>query len=77
MSEMDLTKLTANSKGKVTKIEGGYGVLRKAENLGIRAGTELKKISSHRMRGPVIIKVGNTSVAIGYGMAKKIIVTPK
>lgn len=77
MSEVDLTKFAGNSTGKVTRIAGGYGIVKKAENLGIRVGTEIEKISSHRMRGPIIIKVGNTSVAIGYGMAKKIIVNPK
>ena len=28
------------------------------------------------MRGPVVIEVGNMQLAIGYGMAQKIIVEP-
>jgi len=74
MKEMDLTQVKSQTKGIVVKILGGYGMMKKVETLGIRIGCEIEKLSSHMMRGPVIVKIGNTRVAIGYGMAKKIIV---
>lgn len=74
MKEMDLTQVKSQTKGIVVKILGGYGMMKKVETLGIRIGCEIEKLSSHMMRGPVIVKIGNTRVAIGYGMAKKIVV---
>jgi len=52
-------------------------MMKKVETLGIRVGCEIEKLSSHMMRGPVIVRIGNTRAAIGYGMAKKIIVKQK
>ena len=74
MKEMDLTQVKSQTKGIVVKILGGYGMMKKVETLGIRIGCEIEKLSSHMMRGPVIVKIGNTRAAIGYGMAKKIII---
>lgn len=44
--------------------------------LGIRPGQRITKVSSTLMQGPVTIRVGNAQVAIGFGMASKIIVEP-
>ncbi|TES94529.1 MAG: ferrous iron transport protein A [Candidatus Cloacimonadota bacterium] len=74
MKEMDLTQVESNTKGIVAKILGGRRMMKKLETLGIRIGCELEKVSSHIMRGPVVVRVGNTRAAIGYGMAKKIII---
>jgi len=40
--------------------------------LGIRPGSSVKKISSALGRGPVVLRVSGTDVALGFGMAKKI-----
>jgi len=77
MKEMDLTQIESQTKGTVVKILGGHGMMKKVETLGIRVGCEIEKLSSHMMRGPVIVRIGNTRAAIGYGMAKKIIVKQK
>jgi len=61
-------------EGVVVSIQGGYGLFSKLESLGIRIGTRIKKVSSHFMKGPVIIQAGNTQVALGFGMAGKIMV---
>ena len=34
----------------------------------------IKKVSGHFMRGPVTARVGNTEVAIGHGMARRVMV---
>jgi len=70
----DLTQMKAGEKGRVIDIQGGWGLLRKMDALGIKRETEIVKVSSQLMRGPVIIKVGNTQVAIGFGMARRILV---
>jgi len=74
MDSLDLTRMKRKKKGTVTKILGGYGMMKKMETLGIRIGCEIEKVSSQALRGPIIVRVGNTQAAIGYGMARKIIV---
>lgn len=74
MNKIYLTQLRAGEEAKIVDLQGGIGFRRRVENLGIREGMKIKKISSQLFRGPVTIQVGNTKVAIGYGMAKKIIV---
>jgi len=70
----DLTRMKRGEKGKVVKIVGGFGLLRRLEALGIRNGVEVTKASAQIMRGPITLKAGNTEVAIGYGMAKRVFV---
>jgi len=43
--------------------------------LGIRPGKEITKISSMFMNGPVTIQIDRSQVAIGLGMAKKILIS--
>uniref|UniRef100_A0A7V4E2L0 Ferrous iron transport protein A n=1 Tax=candidate division WOR-3 bacterium TaxID=2052148 RepID=A0A7V4E2L0_UNCW3 len=71
---IDLVSLEENTFGEVVKILGGCGLRRRLESLGIYEGVKIKKISKALLRGPVIIEVKNSKVAIGYGMAKKILV---
>jgi len=70
----DLTQMRRGERGKVVKIEGGFGLLRRLEALGIRKGVEVTKASAQIMRGPITLKAGNTEVAIGYGMARRVFV---
>ena len=74
---IDLTQMRRGERGKVVDIQGGWGLLRKLEALGIKQGTEIVKVSSQLMRGPITIRVGNTQVAIGFGMARRIMVKHK
>ncbi|MEW6687409.1 MAG: FeoA family protein [Candidatus Edwardsbacteria bacterium] len=77
MDKVDLTRMKSGEKGKVVEIKGGRGLVMKLEAMGIRPGVEITKISAQIMHGPVIVRVGNTQLAIGFGMAKKVIVTPQ
>ena len=75
---MELKNLTQVSKGKnleVVKIEGGKIFQEKVESLGLRVGVNVKKLSTQVMSGPITIQVGSSKVALGRGMAKKIIVS--
>ena len=69
-----LTAMETGQIGKVVQIQGGRGMVGRLEVLGIRIGRDLKKVSSQFMRGPVVLEVGNTQVAVGFGMAGKILV---
>ncbi len=72
-----LTEMEANETGKVIEMHGGHGMVGNLEKMGIRIGTEIKKKNQQLMRGPMMVQVGNTQVAIGYGMAKRIIIEVK
>lgn len=74
MKKVPLTQLKAGENGIVAEIAGGIGLRRRLEVMGIREGIKLKKISTQLLRGPVSVQVGNTTVAIGFGMASRIIV---
>lgn len=70
--EINLSKAT-EGKFKVSKINGGENLLKKLSSLGIYEGTEIEKILNYH-HGPVVVKVLNSQVAIGRGMAEKIMV---
>ena len=53
---------------------GGYGFINRLNALGIRLCKKITKVSSMLMRGPIIVDVDNMTIAIGYGMAQKIMV---
>ncbi|HHY39413.1 MAG TPA: ferrous iron transport protein A [Clostridia bacterium] len=73
---MDLIDLKAGQSGRVKRIEGGRALIQRLEALGIRPGRIVKKMSSVFRRGPVTISLGSFEVALGYGMARRIIVEP-
>lgn len=71
-----VSKMKPGQTGKIIEIQGGQGVTARLNALGIMPGRNITKISDMLMRGPVTIKTGSTQVAIGYGMADKIIIEP-
>jgi len=73
MPTLDLTQLKEGESGVVEEIQGGFGLTRRLESLGLRAGKKVTKVSSQLMRGPITIRIGNSQIAIGFGMARKII----
>ncbi|MFC1928027.1 ferrous iron transport protein A [Chloroflexota bacterium] len=69
-----LSQMEAGQSGIVIQTQGGRGLINRLSNLGIRPGQRVTKLNSMFMRGPITIQVGNAQVAIGFGMAKRIIV---
>jgi len=59
---------------RVIGIKAGRGAIRNLESLGIRPGVLLKKVYTQLVRGPITVKIGNSQLAVGWGMASKIIV---
>jgi ferrous iron transport protein A len=70
----DLAQMRAGQRGKIVEINGGYGLARKLDALGIRVGKEVTKVSTQWMRGPVLLRQDNTQAALGFGMASKVLV---
>ena len=69
-----LRQMQSGQSGKVVQVQGGPELVNRLNALGIRPGKKITKIGAMLMRGPVTIRVGNARVAIGFGMANKIIV---
>jgi len=69
-----LRQMQSGRSGKVVEIQSGHGLVNRLSALGIRPGKKITKVSSMLMRGPVTIQSGNTRIAVGFGMANKIIV---
>lgn len=66
--------MRAGESGVVVQVQGGHGVVNRLSALGIIPGKRITKISSVLMRGPVIVEVDRTQIAIGFGMATRILV---
>ena len=69
-----LQKMRSGQSGRVVEIEGGYGLANRLSAMGIRPGKRVTKVSAMLLRGPVTVQVDSTRLAIGFGMANKIIV---
>ena len=72
--QISLDRMKAGQSGLVLGIDGGHGMVMRLSTLGIIPGKKITKISSQLMRGPVMIEVDRTRVALGFGMAKRILV---
>jgi ferrous iron transport protein A len=72
--QLSLGQMQAGQTGTIIQILGGRGLVRRLEALGIRPGEKVTKITSTLFRGPVTIRTNQTQVAIGFGMANKILV---
>ncbi|MFC1903842.1 ferrous iron transport protein A [Chloroflexota bacterium] len=69
-----LRQMGAGQSGKVAQIQGGQGFINRLGAIGLRPGKRITKVSSMLMQGPVTIQSGSTRMAIGFGMANRIIV---
>ena len=72
--QLTLAEMRSGRTGIVVGILGGPGLSRRLDALGIRPGRKVTKLSSTLFRGPVILRVNNTQIAVGFGMARKIVV---
>jgi ferrous iron transport protein A len=68
-----LDQMKKGSRGRIVSVVGGKGVALKLSAQGISPGMTVEKVSALR-GGPVVLRVGRTQVAIGIGLAKKVLV---
>ena len=74
--QITLPQMQSGQSGTVVQIQGGQSMINRLSALGIRPGKRITKISSMFMQGPVTIEVDRAQVAIGFGMARRIIIDP-
>ncbi len=73
MKKISLAQLKPDHKGKVSDIVGGGNLRSKLMHMGVYKGTEITKLSHIGLRGPVVIKSGRSILALGHGVAAKVI----
>ena len=72
--QVTLTQMYSGQSGIVVQVQGGHGMVNRLADLGIRPGKRVTKVSSMIMGGPVTVAVDRAQIAIGFGMAKRILV---
>jgi Fe2+ transport system protein FeoA len=72
--ETSLIALGLGKPAEIKRIQGGRGFQRRVESLGIRVGKTVRKIAEQPLRGPVVLELDGCRIALGRGMAAKIIV---
>ena len=71
---VDLTQMKPGESGTVAEIQGGFGMMRRVQSMGIRPGKKITKVSSFFWRGPQTVEIDNLRVAVGFGMARRIFI---
>lgn len=74
VKQIALSRMEAGQSGVVVQVDGGQSMVNRLGAMGVRPGQRITKVTAMFMRGPVTIQLGNAQLAIGYGMANKIIV---
>jgi len=69
---MILTNLKSEDQARIVAIEGGRGIRQQLLLRGISEGSIIRVVSSNG--GPVVLELDGGMIAIGRGMAQKVIV---
>jgi Fe2+ transport system protein FeoA len=77
MKKISLVQIKADEKAKILEILGGTNLESKLLSMGVYKGKQVTKLSHIGLRGPVVIKSGRSILALGHGVAEKIIVEPE
>jgi len=67
-----LEKVVVQREARVTEIRGGSGVRTHLNTLGIHVGDVLLVVERAPFRGPILVEVHGTRVALGRGVARKV-----
>ena len=74
VERIPLPDMGTGETGTVVEFFGGRGVYNRLRALGIRHGVKITKVSGAFARGPVVLQIGGTQAALGFGMSYKVIV---
>ena len=68
-----LAQLPTGAHAVVQRLCGGRGLAGRLASMGLTVGCRLE-VLQHRRRGPVLVRVRETRIALGHGEAAKILV---
>ncbi len=69
-----LTNLKENQNAIVESVASGWKATKRLADLGLVSGTEIKVIGKAPFWGPIEIEVRGSKLALGRGLASKILV---
>ncbi len=75
MKAFPLASLAPNEVGIVQYLAGGRGLTSRLAPLGFTPGARVSMVQNFG-RGPIIVMIRGTRIALGRGEAQKILVTP-
>ncbi len=73
---MTLAQLDSGKTARVIGVDGGWGLRRNLEQMGIHPGDVISVAGTGAFRGPILIEVNGSRVALGRGVAHRIRVEP-
>jgi Fe2+ transport system protein FeoA len=75
MSLMPLSMASPGQEVRLVEIQGGWGVRRRLADMGLTPGENLWVVQAGPS-GPLVVAVRDSRLALGRGMAHKIMVEP-
>lgn len=69
-----LDQIYENKRAKVSDIQGGQGIRHRLGQMGIHPGDTITMLRYGALGGPILIEIHGSQVALGRGIASKIIV---
>jgi ferrous iron transport protein A len=71
---VSLADLPEGEKCTVVLAAGGHGMVRRLAEMGLTPGTEVRVVRSAPMHGPIEVSVRGVSLALGQGIARRVLV---
>jgi ferrous iron transport protein A len=69
-----LVECRRGDRVRIVRIDAGRGAALSLMSLGLNVGDTVELLRSSPLRGPLLVSHGATEVAIGFGLAEKILV---
>jgi len=69
-----LSDLAQGEEGVLAAIQGGWGFQQRLRLLGLGEGRPIRKLSALALGGPGVVMVHRAQVAMGRGMARRVLV---
>jgi len=73
---MPLSMVAPGQEVELLAVHGGWGIRRRLAEMGLNPGVKIRVMQSNFRGGPIIVAVRDTRLALGRGMAHKIMVKP-
>ncbi len=71
---MWLTELKSGEEAVIKRVEGGREAKQRLMDMGLTEGTKVSVRKRAPFRGPIEVSVRGSNLAIGHGLASKIVV---
>jgi len=73
-NRVSIGSLKQGECGEISLIRGGYDVLQRLLDMGLKPGTKICAVRAAPSGGPVELSIGNSEISLGKGIASKVFV---